>query len=139
MDVMKFQAEIVKNPAIWKWDYDKEEEIVYFSDSAMIRQIPVRECLLDLSKFEQTDCIKWFQDEGDWPEVKPTKLRLKETGYTAIQLEGEGYKCWINEGYYKIFKKYQLEYNGGDYVKVRHPSTLEIVAVIGKMKVSTTV
>lgn len=136
MDMKKLQAEIVKNPAIWKWDYDQGEEIVYFTDGAMIRQLPVRECLIDLSKFEQTDCIRYFGDEEDWPEAEPTKLRLKETGYTAIQLESEAGKCWVNEAYYKLFRKHQLEYNGGDYVKVRHPSTLEIIAVIGKMRIA---
>ena len=73
-------------------------------------------------------------DDYSWPEVEPTKLRLKEVGYTAICLEGEKHKCWIKENYYKMFRKYIFEYDGGNWVQVRHPETVEIIAVIAVIR-----
>lgn len=132
---LRLQSEIVKNSMLWKWDYDESEEVVYFTDGVVVRKIPVRECLLDLSKFEQADLIKYFQDEGNWPVVEPTKFRFKTLGYTAISLEGNGQQCWINESHYKTFKKYTFEYNGGNWVQIRHPETIEVVAVVAIIRV----
>ncbi|MBQ8603876.1 MAG: hypothetical protein IJ410_03410 [Oscillospiraceae bacterium] len=130
----KIQAEIVKAPIGWSYDYDQVEEEVYFSDGVMVKRMSVRECMIDLSRLEQVDLIKYFQDDFSWPPVEPTKLRLKEVGYTAICLEGEKHKCWIKESYYKMFRKYIFEYSGGNWVQVRHPETIEIIAVIAVIK-----
>ena len=130
MEVMKFQAEIVKKPSAYKFDYNKNKEMVYFTDGAMIRRFEIRQCVLDLSKFEQTDLIQYFIDEDEWPKAELKKLRYKDVGFTAIQLRGEGGICWINEKYYKRFRKYQFEYDGGNWVKVVNPDTQELEAVI---------
>ena len=48
----KIQAEIVKAPFGWRYDYDQVEEEVYFSDGVMVKRMPVRECMIDLSRLE---------------------------------------------------------------------------------------
>lgn len=133
MDVMKFQAEIVKNPAAYKYDYNKSKEMVYFTDGAMIRQFDIKQCVLDLSKFEQADLAQYFTDEDEWPKAEAKKLRYKDEGYTAIQLEGRGGSSWLNEKYYKPFRKYKFEYDGGNWVQVVNPDTHQLEAVIAKI------
>lgn len=130
----KIQAEVMKNPVVWSCDWDSDEAEVYLSDGIMIKRMPAAECMVDLSRLKQVDYIKYFQDEEYWPEVNPTKLRLKDVGYTAVCLEGDRNKCWINEKYFKMFKKYFFEYNGGNWVQVRHPETVEIIAVIAVIR-----
>ena len=77
MDVMKFQAEIVKNPSDYKFDYNKNKEMVYFTNGAMICRFEIRQCVLDLSKFEQTDLIQYFTDEDEWPKAEAKNCIIK--------------------------------------------------------------
>jgi hypothetical protein len=125
---LKLQAGIILNPAIWKYDIDDEN--VYFSNSVMVKRVPQSECMINLDRLEQGGGSVFFKDEGMWDTMEPTKLRLKETGYTAIRLKGEEHECWIDEKYHKMFKKYDWENNGGTYVRVRHPATCEIEAIV---------
>ena len=133
MDVMKFQAEIVKNPSAYKYDYNKNKEMVYFTNGAMMIQFEIRQCLLDLSKFEQADLAQYFTDEDEWPKAEPKKLHYKDAGFTAIKMESRDGSCWVNEKYYKPFRKYQFEYGGGNWVKVVNPATHQLEAVIAKI------
>lgn len=125
---LKLQAGIILNPAIWKYDIDDEN--VYFSNSVMVKRVPQSECMINLDRLEQGGGSVFFKDEGMWDTMEPTKLRLKETGYTAIRLKGEEHECWIDEKYHKMFKKYDWEYNGCTYVRVHHPATCEIEAIV---------
>ena len=126
---LKLQAEIIKNPSEWLWCADSDGNVI-FADGVMAKRMPRPDCMLDLNKLRKGDIAQYFKDTGIWDNMEPTKLRLKEEGYTAIKLAGDMYKCWINERYFKMFKKYDFEYENGTYIRVRHPETCEIVAVI---------
>lgn len=62
---LKFQAQILKNPGMWKWDSD--EEYIYFTDGAIARRIPAGDCLLNPEQFRQR-------------KVCPTFSRMKSHG-----------------------------------------------------------
>ena len=132
---LKFQAQILKNPGMWKWDSD--EEYIYFTDGAMARRIPAGDCLLNPEQFRQRKGVSdLFRDEKPWEEMDASKLRIKDSGYTAVQLVSDsGQVCWINEMYYKPFSKFIWEYSGKDFVRVRNPGTLELEAVVAIMKI----
>lgn len=132
---LKFQAQILKNPGMWKWDSD--EEFIYFTDGAIARRIPAGDCLLDPNQFRQRKGVSdLFRDEKPWEEMDAGKLRIKDSGYTAVQLVSDsGQVCWINEMYYKPFSKFIWEYSGKNFVKVRNPGTLELEAVVTTMKI----
>ena len=132
---LKFQAQILKNPGMWKWDSD--EEFIYFTDGAMARRIPAGDCLLNPEQFRNREGIAGlFKDEKPWEEMDASKLRIKDSGYTAVQLVSDsGQVCWVNEMYYKPFSKFIWEYSGKDFVRVRNPGTLELEAVVAIMKI----
>ena len=125
---LKIQAGIILNPAMWRYDID--EDNVYFTNGVMAKRVPCSECMIDLNRLEQGGFSVYFKDEGMWENIEPTKIRLKETGYTAVKMKGDTRECWIDEKYHKMFKKYDFEYNGGTYVRVRHPATCELEAIV---------
>ena len=132
---LKFQAQILKNPGMWKWDSD--EEFIYFTDGAIARRIPAGDCLLNPEQFRNREGIAGlFRDEKPWEEMNASKLRIKDSGYTVVPLVSDsGQVCWINEMYYKPFSKFIWEYSGKDFVKVRNPGTLELEAAVAIMKI----
>lgn len=134
--VYKLQAEIVKEPEQWKFEYDGRQERTYFGNGEVAVKIFDTECYLNISMFGSGDFKQYFSDDGYHTEIEPTSYRFKSPGFTAISFKTRlGESVWINERYYRIFRKYRLEYNGAGLVLVRKPSTLELVAVIATVKV----